>query len=1222
MHDEFTSMGYQFTRIVIDKYDQIFVITNRSFVFKLNRLSDKFERLKTFEKYYGRYTNAVLLDSNKNLLLSSPSGFLVYNYNTKKIQELDNSLKLDNAFSIIEYENGYLIGSVNKLIKLSKKFDKTEIFGKWNLKINDVQFHNLLYDKKRERIWIGTKKAGLLYYDLNKKKYFNSKFNNYLNEFPIWDIKLANDSIMLIGTDGAGLFKFNVNTEKLLNQYVYYQDDEKTLSSNVVHGILVCRNLLYFITTDIGGVNIMNPYRQDFTNLKREKGNTNSLGNNVIHAIREIKPGLIAFGTDRGISLWNRNTDQWEHLENDMAGGKNNVVTAITNAPDGTFWVGFFIRKVKVYNASLKYKNVPEDIAMCKNPKAMLFDETSNTLWTGKNGRKTKLISYNFNNHIVNRFSLPEINALTSSKDYIFAGSISGLFIIDKKNNDYIKFQALKGKLNRISSLTITNNNILLVGSDGGGLAKINLNTNTVTIYNTDKGLASNHIFTIEVDNKGNIWAVTNEGLSNINLSTGKIVNYFKSDGIASGDFKYNASCKTSTGEIIIGGTNGATIFKPEKVKTPITSSNLLFTDLFVNQKRITAIKSEILKQELNKTDKIVLNHYQNSFSLEFTSIDFIHPEQAKFIWKLEGLEKEWSKPVNKGKAVYSNLLPGNYVFRVRLISQTLSNSPPIEKVLHIKIEPPIWKTPWAFVFYILIILLFIFLALHYNKLMHDVRSAREKLRYLANMAHEIKTPLSLIRAPIGDVMRQTKEKSIHEKLSLAMLNIEKLQKRISNFLDFKRIDKIENIHLERINIIEFVKRKIFAFDILAKRNKLSLTFESAVEKMDVYCDPDLLDRIISNLLSNAIKYNKSGGFVNVRIQIDEPKWILTVTDSGIGIPKKEQKKIFHPFFRASNAVQKNKPGSGVGLALVYDMVTVLHGSIKLISKENKGSTFILTFPIGEPDIHDVKYELNEDSKDNEKSNKKTKDKFKILIAEDEKELRNYIKKEFEKEYTIIEAIDGQDAFSKTLKELPDLVLSDVAMPRMNGRQLCMNIKSQSTTSHIPVILLSALDSKEHVLKGLEAGADDYITKPFDSSILIKKIENIINNRKRAKDKLLNPEKGDPEIDIKTDYDKEFVKKITAVVEENLSDPELSVRTLYTYVGMSRTAFYHKLKSLIDLSPAEFIRLIRLNKAKELLQEGKYNVNEVAYMCGFSDAKYFSTSFKKQFGKSPSALLN
>lgn len=1223
MHNEFAGLGYQFTRILIDKYDEIFVISNRTFVYRLDRLADKFVRIKEFEPYYGKYVFTAYLDSRKNLMISEPENFFVYNYQAKKLIKLPKKISENRIYSITETDNHYILGSINQLYLLSYDFKSLKKIGTWNLPTDkQVEFKNLLYEKKNKGLWIGTKNYGIIYYDFKSNSYKENKFNDYLKEFPVWDIKKANDSTLLIGTDGAGLFAIDHKHKKIIKQYLYNQDDENTISSNVIHGILVSKNSLYFIATDIGGINILNPRKKDFISIKREKGNKNSLGNNVIHAIEEISPGVIAFGTDRGISLWYRKTNLWRHIESETQTGRNNVVTEIAKANDGTFWVGYFIKPTKVYNASKKYNYVPEEIQACKNSKAMFFDNNTNTLWVGKNGQKIRLLAYNYNTHTLSRLTLPGITTLTATDKYILAGTFSGLYLIDKKNHDFKLFNYLTGRLNKVTSIKVSKNDILWLGSDGGGLARIDLSTDSIFVYDTNKGLASNHIYSIEIDDSGIVWAVTEESLAKINPENKKIINYFKSDGIISGDFKYNASCKTASGDIIIGGINGATIFSPDKVRKPINTPNLLFTGFYINQNKLTPANSDILKQPLNQTKEIRLKYNQNSFSIHFTNIDFIHPEQSKYSWILEGEDKEWSQPSNTGVASYSNLPPGNYTFRVRVKPISYSESKPLEKVLHIKINLPFWKTPWAFVIYTFIILFFILLALYYNKLMHDVRSSREKLRYLANMAHEIKTPLSLIRAPIGDLMKQTDNESMQEKLRLAMNNVEKLQKRISLFLDFKRIDKIQNIHLERIEIIGFVKKKIFAFDILAKRNQIKLTFETALDTLDVYCDPDLLDRIISNLLSNAIKYNKPGGFVNVRIRLEEPYWILRVTDSGIGIPRKEQKKVFRPFFRASNALYLKKQGSGVGLALVADMVEVLKGTIKLESKENRGATFTVKLPIGKPDIHDINYMHKLEDENANESNEINQNKlFKILIAEDEQELRKYIKKEFEKKYAIIEAQDGQDALNKVQKELPDLVLTDVAMPRMNGRQLCMNIKSQTATSHIPVILLSALDSKDHILKGLAAGADDYITKPFDSSILIAKIENLINNRKKVKEKLINPEIGSLDNEIKSDLDKEFIKKIKELIEDNLSDPDLSVRTLYTYMGMSRTAFYHKLKSLIDLSPAEFIRLIKLNKAKELLLKGKYNINEVAYMCGFSDAKYFSTSFKKQFGKSPSNFI-
>jgi signal transduction histidine kinase/DNA-binding response OmpR family regulator/ligand-binding sensor domain-containing protein len=1219
--DELASMGFRFDRILIDKYDNIFVVNSRCYIFKLNKKSEKFELLKGFEKVYRKYVIAVFIDSNHNLILGTPNNLIVYNYVSKSL----DLLKIRNTRSIIKYGDGFILGADGKLIKANSDFSKLEVLGEWTLNKGERNlFNSIFYDENKNRIWIDVGKTGIFYFDLSTNKYREAAFNNLVKDFPLWDMKLINDSTLLLGTDGSGLIELNTNTAKIAARYQYDQDNDNSLSSNVIHGILLTKDSLYFVTTDLGGVNIINPHRPDFQRIKRERGNPNSLRNNVVYSIRELSHDLLVFGTDRGLSFWNRKTGLWKHPGRYSA-NNNNVATGVANAKDGTFWVSYFIGKTRVFNASGKFRELPPEIASVTNSKAMLFDDRTNTLWMARNSNHTKLVSYNFDTHILNHFTIPSIHTIVKYKDNkILAGTANGLYIIDSNTSEYTLINSeLKNKLKQITSLVTDAGGMVWIGSDGGGLARLNVETKSITQYNSQNGLPSNNIYTLNIDNEGNVWAGTNYGISKIEPSTGSISNYFSSDGVAHIDFMHCASCKLHTGEIIIGGSNGATLFNPETISPPDCSSHLVFTSLYVNQKKITVENSDILSDLIDKTEEIELNYDENSFSIKFVNVDLTHPKQHKYKWKLEGFDADWTKPSRFGVATYSNLAPGKYSFRVKLVSKLQSNEKIHEREIKIVIHPPSWRTPFAFVFYFLLMLLIILLALYYNKLMHDVTNTKEKLQYLANMAHEIKTPLTLIRAPIGDVIRQAESKTVKEKLELAMENIEKLQMKIGQFLDFKKIDRIEYIHPEKIDIIAFVKKKIFAFDLVAGKNSIKLTFESAVESQIIYCAPDILDRIVSNLLSNAVKYNKPGGFINVRIEVEEPYWILTITDSGIGIPRKEQSKIFRPFYRAKNAIVENKPGSGVGLALVTDMVKVLNGTISLKSKVDRGSTFTIKLPVGKPDIHNTETEQTIKDSDTELTETESTDSdlFKILIVEDNSELRDYIKKELSRYYKVIEAVDGEDGFAKVQKELPDLVLSDVAMPRMNGRQLCINIKSLSSISHIPVILLSGLDSKEHILKGLDAGADDYITKPFDSLILTTKIENLINSRKKVKEKLLKSADEGFDADIKNDLDKQFVKQITEIIEENLSDSELSVRLLYSSVGMSRTAFYHKLKSLIDLSPAEFIRTIRLNRAKELLKAGKYNVNEVAYMSGFSDPKYFSTSFKKQFGKSPSAYI-
>ncbi len=1221
--EEIASMGYTFNYILTDHNNNIFVVSNRGFVYRFNRLQDRFQPVKDFKFYNGKYIAAAFIDGQNHLLLGTPNGLIVYDYSTKKF--IPTPVK-KNVRGIQAFGDGYLLGQTNNIMWLSKDFKTKHPLGKWNPVLgSQIQVRAMSYDAFNKRIWFGTQHAGLYYFDLNTKQYKEGNCNLNIRKYPVWDLVQANDTTLLVGTDGAGLFLIDLRNPRDIKQFTHDPDNEKSISSNVIHGILVSREHVYFISTDIGGVDIMNPLLPRFQMLRREKGNRNSLRNNVVRAIVEPSPGIIAFGTEKGVSLWNRKQNRWKWLGKVTDAGRNRVVTAMTSSKDGSLWVGYFLNNLKIYGpAAKKYRYLPTILVESRNPKVMYFDNEQNALWTGRSGKQVRLLSYRFNTRVLDRFSLPEVTDLVSfGLDKILVSTRKGLYVINKNNNDIKKHIDFQDKLNRITCLYVDTRQRIWMGSDGGGLALINLNGKVLKLFNEDKGLASNHIYSIREDDDGRLWAATGAGLSRIDPARSEILNYFASDGAVPGEFRYNSSCRTGDGRLLFGGTDGVVFFNPATLGKPYLSLNLIFTGLFVNQKKITGENGRILSVPLNKAGSIILHYNEKSFTLTFTNIDFIHPEQARYSWKLEGFDKTWTPLSSEGKAAYSNVPPGKYIFRVKLKPYAISGQAPVERDIRIIIHPPLWRTPWAFLVYALLIIAIVLLVLYYNKLMHDMRSARERLRFLVNIAHEIKTPLSLIQAPIGDVIRENKDETIAEKLNTAMANVRKLQNKIGQFLDFKRIDQIKNVHLERLDAVAFVKRKIFAFRLLAEKKNLQLNLETGLKKLEVFCDAELLDKILNNLLSNAIKYNKPGGFVNVRILKNEKTWQVQVTDSGIGIPKKEQKKIFRLFFRASNAVSSHAAGSGVGLVLAYDMARALKGSLSFKSREGQGTTFVLTLPLGEPDKGSVYDEYQEEEEPDSATGRENGEKntFTILVVEDDTDLRQYIKQILEKHYRVLCSSNGQEALLKVQQQLPDLVLSDVAMPQMNGRQLCIGIKSNAATSHIPVILLSGLSSKENILQGLEAGADDYITKPFDSSILLAKIKTLLVNRKTLKEKFISTTGEGLDMEFKNEFDTAFVKKITTLVEENLADPDLSVRMLYSAAGMSRTAFYHKLKSLIDLSPAEFIRMIRLNHAKKLLQTKRYNVNEVAYRCGFTDAKYFSTSFKRQFGKSPSAFL-
>jgi signal transduction histidine kinase/AraC-like DNA-binding protein len=648
------------------------------------------------------------------------------------------------------------------------------------------------------------------------------------------------------------------------------------------------------------------------------------------------------------------------------------------------------------------------------------------------------------------------------------------------------------------------------------------------------------------------------------------------------------------------------------------------------------------LQKRLDLTDNLSLDYNQNSFSISFIGLNYTNPVKNQYTWKLEGFEREWTPRISSNTATYTNIPPGHYNFRVRSTSD-MNEWNGDERSIKIYIQPPFYRTMWAYFFYTIMIISVALMILQFMRIRYEEHHAKEKIQFFINVAHDLRTPLTLIQSPLS---RITESKTLSEtdkiNLELAQKNAGKLSQLFNQLLEFQKADlnKLQ-VQIGAHDIVGHLKEVVTAFQPLLDKKKIACELKAPFEKLEVWYDELILDKIFYNLISNAIKYNKENGKIVITVKSDKSNCYIEVDDSGIGIPADQQKKVFRSYFRASNAINSAETGSGVGLMLVRHLVELHKGKIDFVSKAGEGTCFKIKIPIkwknfitsdfvSDADVRSGRatkpaHELiHKDSQ----MNIPHSDVFaegrsklpKVLVVEDSEDLRAFLANSLEPRYRVYGACNGREALSVIEKSHPDLILSDVMMPEMDGNMLCAHLKQHLETCHIPVILLTALTDNDYKIEGYDVGADAYLEKPFDIKV-ISRIENLLRSRVLLKDKFLNYHTPSDAIGYKSKIDQDFIQKAVKIVTDNVTDPEFSVEEFCKKIFISRPVLYRKLKALTDQSPQDFIRIIRLKKAIEYMTQADMNINEAAYQAGFSDPKYFSTCFKKHYGKSPSSYL-
>lgn len=626
---------------------------------------------------------------------------------------------------------------------------------------------------------------------------------------------------------------------------------------------------------------------------------------------------------------------------------------------------------------------------------------------------------------------------------------------------------------------------------------------------------------------------------------------------------------------------------------------------------------------------------------MQVSSINYDYPSNIIYSWRLEGFYDEWSKPGTENTIRYTNLAPGKYTLRVRAISNEDKRIVLEERSMDIVIAQPFWLTIWAMLLYAAFLCLIAIILLRILILRKQRKVSDEKIHFFINTAHDIRTPLTLIKAPLEE-LREKEELSKEgiSNMNTALRNVNALLRLTTNLINFERADVYSSeLYISEHELNTFMNEIFNAFQQYANIKHINFTYESNFRYMNVWFDKEKMESIFKNIISNALKYTPENGNVQVFVSETSDSWSVEVRDTGIGIPANEQKKLFKLHFRGSNAINSKVTGSGIGLMLVWKLVRLHKGKINLSSIENQGSVIKITFPkdskrfrkahLATPskqrqeikvvdNVPPPSPEIYENAQKKENINHR-----RILIVEDNDELRNYLSQTLSEEYVIQVCSNGKEALTIIPEYKPELVISDIMMPEMRGDELCQAIKNNIETSHIPVILLTALNNEKDILSGLQIGADEYVVKPFNIGILKANVANLLANRALLRSKYANLDLDDEEhdedcINCSQDIDWKFIANVKKNVEDNIDNPALTVDVLCSLMGMSRTSFYNKLRALTDQAPGDYIRLIRLKRAVQLLKEDTHSITEIAEMTGFSDAKYFREVFKKHYNVSPS----
>ncbi|MBP1677526.1 MAG: tmoS 15 [Bacteroidetes bacterium] len=1213
---------------LVYKKSFLYAYTNNGQLFLYDAVFDKFNLISDLRKSFKNDFLVVIeirVQDDGALWIATSSGLYCYKNKSFYFVKTDGR----EVRNIVFYDKNHLFFSTqNGISRLNTTTFKAELVIK-NNKANTLNTSRLFLNKRNELLWIGTVSEGLFYYDLKKKVLSGITVKNFPRQ-PILAMDQNNDSTLLVGIDGQGVWELSGNGKTVLNIYKENVDNPTSLFGDGVYDIFCDNNKRVWVSTYSGGLSFFEEDSPIVSQITHRVNISNSLSNNCINKILEDKRGNIWFATNNGISRWNPLLNQWvSFYKNSQAQAQ--VFLALAEDKDGNIWAGTYSSGVYVLDGAsgrekMHFSHGWQNYSFSNKFIFDIFNDSQGDIWIG--GIQSDLICYKTENKSFRKYFSQPVKSITElSPGKILLGCTYGLLLLDKEkgNIDYL----LQGHIMQ---------DILVVGNDiwiatcGDGLIKYDFKNRSSRKITTESGLPSNYVNSvISVD--GYLWLGTESGLCRFNPADEKTLTFSSKYSLSNLAFNVDAKYHLRNGDLMFGTNSGAVVFNPDKLYQSRFKGRIFLQDIKISGRTIRENPEMMQDTPLNQQNKVSLKHDQNTLELELLPIG-VSSGGFKFSWKMEGLDNDWSQPSNRKIITYTNLPSGHFVLKIKMYDSSQTTVVD-ERQFFIRIVPPFWETWWfrLLIFIILATIVYFLLKIYTDRLKQ--RHDEDKIRFFTTIAHDIRTSLTLVSAPIEEL---NKEKNISNQgryyLNLATEQSGRLSFVATQLLDFQKVDVGKGqVFLVMVDIVNLVSRRRSMFEAAAKKKNIELELYCDVDSFTTAVDELKIEKVVDNLISNAIKYSHANSKIDITLLCDKEAWSLEVKDYGLGISENAQRKLFREFYRGDNVVNSKMVGSGIGLLLVKNYVSMHNGDVTLSSRENEGATFKITIPykeVAEVSVNDYEektgsfIDMDVDfehllSAENENPAEK---KIHVLIVEDNNDLQSFLKHTFEVNYKVSTANDGKQAWEIIQKKMPDFVVSDVMMPNMDGFELCKLIKSTFDTAHIPVILLTALSERTKQLEGLKLGADDYVTKPFDMSILMQRIRSIIINRDIVKEKALKIIKHiDVEAPIlNNQLNDQFVKKALEVVRENISNSEFGKEEFASAMNASTSLLYKKIKSLTGQSPVDFIKIIRLDYSLELLQTRQHSVTEVSELCGFSSVGYFSTVFKKHFGKSPTDI--